>query len=467
MSTHKDTGMLVSRERTSKDRDALSSPKEQSQMLSSFRLHSTRSSVSTETTNSSSRRRSSESATQSNTQRNSQTGAKASLTTERQASTQDPLTKRSLGLPSRIWHALPAWTLEFESLTNIQRKVMEYVAAMAEIESASAKARLKRAWSAFNIPEEDFSAIELYLAKKVPLTIRVDIQGLFPHLLHDSFYRTAFETMNKGTHYLEARREFERVLFDGLYEHPSVQPQDRPKYGVLNMVCNPFSDTRVSCFGSAYLLLKDSLRARTTVATSKENLGNHIRRVGTLDHLWHVIESLSPHEITRIHAVATGKRAKATVSPDSKYSEIQVHGMLDMRKDVAAVVVQRQDLKCPARGPLIEDLSMTYLIPILTCEELDELLGDRRWSTVVNQRANLLFQKTMAINDASFQTSTRWIRERIKGKKCLFAEENQSGSRRIRCMSLCPTFLVNKAFLSQHEGPRELVCPLVLTLLSI
>ena len=66
---------------------------------------------------------------------------------------------------------------------------MEYVAKTAEVESTKAKIRLKRAWRAFNIPEEDFAAIEVYLAKKVPLTIRVDIQDLFPYLIKDPFYR--------------------------------------------------------------------------------------------------------------------------------------------------------------------------------------------------------------------------------------------------------------------------------------
>lgn len=310
--------------------------------------------------------------------------------------------------PRRIWEALPSWELEYQALTPVQQRVMEYVAATSATQSSEAKERLKKAWKAFNISENDLSAVEVYLAKKVPLTIRVDIQSLFPYLLGDPFYRTAFETMNKGTAYLQSRREFEKALFNGLYEDISVLPQDRPKYGVLNMVCNPFSDTRVSCYGSAYLLLKDNLRARTTVATSKENLGTYTRHVGTVDNLWHVIETLSPHEITRIHAVATGRRAKATVSPDSKYSEIQIHGMLDMRKDVAAIVVQRKDLQNSVNGPLIEDLSKVYLIPVLTCEELDELLGDRRWSTVVNQRANLLFQKTMAMNDATFHESSVW-----------------------------------------------------------
>ncbi|CDI75712.1 hypothetical protein, conserved [Eimeria praecox] len=255
---------------------------------------------------------------------------------------------QSTPYPRRIWNKLPAWRLEYEALTPIQQQVMEYVASISEHESAAAKIRLKKTWGAFNISDQDFSQIELYLTQKVPLTIRIDIQELFPHLLHDPFYR----------------------------------------YGVLNMVCHPFSDSRVSYFGSAYLLLKDSLR------------------VGTLDHMWHIVETLSAHEITRIHAVATGRRAKATVSPDSKYSEIQIHGMIDVRRDVAAIVVQRKDLENYTKGSLIEDLSKKYLLPILTCEELDENLGDRRWSTVVNQRANNLLQKTMAMHDATFSTAS-------------------------------------------------------------
>ncbi|CDJ45752.1 hypothetical protein, conserved [Eimeria brunetti] len=278
----------------------------------------------------------------------------------------------------RIWDELPAWRLEYEGLTAIQKQVMEYVASTSETESAAAKARLINTWGVFNISEQDFSKIELYLAKKVPLTIRIDILGLFPYLLHDPFYRTCFETDVKGSTYLKARREFEAVLFNNLYEDISVRPKDRPN-------------------------------ARTTVATSKENLGSRVRRVGTLDHMWHIVETLSTHEVTRIHAVATGKRAKATVTPDSKYSEIQIHGMIDVRKDVAAIVVQRKDLESNRTGPLIQELSKKYILPVLTCEELDENLGDRRWSTVVNQRANILLQKTMAMHDATFDLSNYWL----------------------------------------------------------
>ncbi|OEH80497.1 hypothetical protein cyc_04114 [Cyclospora cayetanensis] len=235
---------------------------------------------------------------------------------------------------------------------------MEHVARIAEVESTAAKARLKRGWGVFDIPEADFSAIEVYMAKKVPLTIRVDIQELFPFLLKDPFYRTAFETNIRGAHYLNSRREWEGILFNKLYDDPSVLPKDRPKY--------VYKSTR---------LYKQGPRA------SDDKL---------------------PYFMRSCQAVATGRRAKATVSKDSKYSEIQIHGMLDMRKDVAAVVVQHQDLNNPKLGGLVRELSKLYLIPVLTCEELDELLDDRRWSTVVNQRANIIFQETMAVCDTAF-----------------------------------------------------------------
>lgn len=89
----------------------------------------------------------------------------------------------------RIWDELPAWRLEYEALTPIQQQVMEHVAFNSETESAAAKARLEKTWRGFDISEEDFTKIEVYLAKKVPLTIRIDIQGLFPYLMKDPFYR--------------------------------------------------------------------------------------------------------------------------------------------------------------------------------------------------------------------------------------------------------------------------------------
>lgn len=97
--------------------------------------------------------------------------------------------KYSAPRPRRIWDELPGWQLEYEALTPIQKQVMEYVASVGENASAAAKDRLKRTWRGFNISEQDFSMIEVYLAKKVPLTIRIDIQGLVPYLMNDPFYR--------------------------------------------------------------------------------------------------------------------------------------------------------------------------------------------------------------------------------------------------------------------------------------
>lgn len=67
---------------------------------------------------------------------------------------------------------------------------------------------------------------------------------------------------------------------------------------------------------------------------------------------------------------------------------------------MVAIVVQRKDLESYKTGSLIQGLSRKYILPVLTCEELDENLGDRRWSTVVNQRANILLQETMAMHGA-------------------------------------------------------------------
>ncbi|PHJ18217.1 hypothetical protein CSUI_007952 [Cystoisospora suis] len=142
------------------------------------------------------------------------------------------------------------------------------------------------------------------------------------------------------------------------------------------------------------------MRTRVTVATSKENLGSNTRKVGTMNNLLHVVETLSFHEISRLHAVATGRRNHATVTGDSRYSELLIHGMLDLTRDVAAIVVTSQDYrKGSVTRNLIKEVSRKYLVPVLTCEELDEFLEDNRWSTVIQQRANVLVQRTMAMGN--------------------------------------------------------------------
>lgn len=67
---------------------------------------------------------------------------------------------------------------------------------------------------------------------------------------------------------------------------------------------------------------------------------------------------------------------------------------------MAAIVVTAADYrKGSSTRQLIKEVSRKYLVPVLTCEELDEFLEDSRWSTVIKQRANVLVQRTMAMGN--------------------------------------------------------------------
>lgn len=78
---------------------------------------------------------------------------------------------------------------ELRRLTPQQLEVMRYVSEKAERESAEAKDRLRLTWQGFGVGPKDISSIEHYLLHKVPLTVRVDVKSLFPHLLQDNYYR--------------------------------------------------------------------------------------------------------------------------------------------------------------------------------------------------------------------------------------------------------------------------------------
>lgn len=71
------------------------------------------------------------------------------------------------------------------------------------------------------------------------------------------------------------------------------------------------------------------------------------------------------------------------------------------RKDVAAIAVRKSDYdgKGPRRD-FLEQLSQKYLLPIITCEEFDQLLqGGRGWSTAIRERAHALIQKSAAMGN--------------------------------------------------------------------
>ncbi|TCC00661.1 DUF3626 domain-containing protein [Micromonospora zingiberis] len=176
-------------------------------------------------------------------------------------------------------------------------------------------------------------------------------------LATEGVYRSQFETgISSGglTAYPGGDRDrWERQLFGGAYQLPGVRPADRPKYGGLNLLDHP--DGASPRFGSCHLRLRSEVLDRTTFCFGDSHLGP--RDVGTVDVLDPVLAALLTATVDtgaslgrpgvdlvaltaallrRREHVAAAPRAAGRALDD--YIEAQVHGEVDLSRDVRELV---------------------------------------------------------------------------------------------------------------------------------
>jgi Protein of unknown function (DUF3626) len=143
-------------------------------------------------------------------------------------------------------------------------------------------------------------------------------------LATEGVYRSQFETgVSNGSRTAfpgGERDEWEHELFEGAYRHSP--PQDRPKYGALNV--GGFVYGAAPRFGSCHVRLRPELTDRATFTLGD----SHLRPadVGTIDTL---------------HCVLTALDRSGPLFPRAldHYIEAQVHGPVQLRAHVEAVVL--------------------------------------------------------------------------------------------------------------------------------
>ncbi|MFF5226686.1 DUF3626 domain-containing protein [Dactylosporangium sp. NPDC000521] len=193
---------------------------------------------------------------------------------------------------------------------------------------------------------------------------RIDAGGrtVIEGLLADGRFRSQFETgiSNGGlTAYPGGDRDrWEERMFGGAYQRPGVTPADRPKYGALDLRRHPAGAARR--FGSAHLRLRPEVNARATFT-----LGDSFhepREAGVFDALAPVLAGLADHV--------------AAAGPLDDYVEAQIHGPVDLARDVAALVL---DDSFAGRLPAAEKLATRHGIelewragPRLSPDEIDD-----------------------------------------------------------------------------------------------
>jgi Protein of unknown function (DUF3626) len=292
---------------------------------------------------------------------------------------------------------------EFVELSRAQRAALRHVEEMACLRQADARDRLMTILRSARCKDEMFEAAmrSIRAHAKVALHFHPDRFGLKPmsvaeSLLKDGHYRNQFETgLSSGSRTAfpgGERDEWEKDLFGSAYHGAEVVVGERPKYGALELIRHP--DGPTPRFGSCYFVLRASVSRRTsfTFAGSEHSLA--VERLGTIDKMDCVMAAL-------LTEVASGKGAtlpwppfvaptlgveNLTVSrlleyvcrelpsdpPDPSAGqagrvldtcvEAQVHGRIDLQRDVDRLVIDPAFKGTPT-GEILSEVCRRYEIP--------------------------------------------------------------------------------------------------------
>jgi hypothetical protein len=292
---------------------------------------------------------------------------------------------------------------EFTELSAAQRAALRHVEESIRRRQAAAHDRLttilRNARCMDEMFEEAMQSIRTHA--RIAVHFHPDRVGRKPmsvaeSLLNDGHYRNQFETgLSSGgrTAFLGGERDrWEKDLFGGAYLESDVVVGERPKYGALELIRHP--DGPTPRFGSCYFVLRTSVswRSSFTFGGSEQELA--VERLGMIDKMDCVMAAL-------LTEVASGKGAivpwppfvaptlgvkNLTVSklleclcrelpsapPDPSTGaagrvldtcvEAQVHGRIDLRRDVERLVIDPAFEGTPT-GEILNAICRRYEIP--------------------------------------------------------------------------------------------------------
>lgn len=215
-------------------------------------------------------------------------------------------------------------------------------------------------------------------------------------LLTEGVYRNQFETgLSSGSMSAfsgGARDRWERTLFGGAYHAQGVSSSERPRYGALELVRYP--DGPIPRFGSSYFVLRPRVSTRTSFTFMGSEDARAMERLGIIGRMHHVMVALLV-EIEQ-GAITTPPwppfRAPTLGVPDLTVDrflnllnelrrerpnpadgdagrvldtqiEAQVHGAIDLHRDVELLVVD-PSFAPTATGALLRELASRCAIPL-------------------------------------------------------------------------------------------------------
>jgi hypothetical protein len=216
-----------------------------------------------------------------------------------------------------------------ETLTAIQSQAVKYVAITSRI--LSQKVELKVNSRVLKM-RGDFEQLLLYIRDRAPIIIHLNLSAAARYLDTDTHYRNCFETRGHNS----GRVSWEDRMFGNIYH--DATPFERVKYGVLNVLNDPYGVQACYGYGNSYLRLK-KVRLRTSFAP-QDTAG--ACPIASCENYCHVLDKYNDKELQAAVDVAMNRKQHCNSNIISSYKEIQIHGPVNLSEHVEELVVNPQ-----------------------------------------------------------------------------------------------------------------------------
>eukprot|EP01084_Bolivina_argentea_P019906 37018_1 len=188
-----------------------------------------------------------------------------------------------------------------------------------------------------NSENEILNKLLLFLEWKVPITIRIHCNKLIPKLLNDTNYRNLFETgYGSGNTNQNIRKREEMKMFGEVYF--GANPDERPKYGCLNVNLKPEGCILAYQYGDGYFVMNNiTIRWRVTM-TIKDSFAVD-GDCATLKNCIHLLNQLDNKELKEMIYISIFGKCEKNRIHQKEYREIQIHGPVILNRDIYSLNV--------------------------------------------------------------------------------------------------------------------------------
>jgi hypothetical protein len=219
-------------------------------------------------------------------------------------------------------------------LTELQNKGLEIGFKKAKIFSKNIHGNLITKFINLGYNEKDLHQVVKYVQNDIDIIIHVNLDKTLKYLCQDIFYRNIFETLKGGgSNCLTSRADWERNLFNGVYEN--AKPFEKVKYGALNIGNHPNGIKMCYPYGDSFLVLKKDIKKRATFVygdSSKKDF-----HLSTFENPLSVLYFM-PDQLT-VDVIKIANYEGEYCENIGEYIEVQIHGSVKLNRDIECLMV--------------------------------------------------------------------------------------------------------------------------------